>query len=133
MSVSEDNKAYPLAVFRKIVADAVKEADMISDDVTAMVTGFQFQDRTTQRLKHISDALSAIDEAIEEIKADTRAGADGLDAATEPYSANVKRLLDRFTMSEVRDRFATRLNGGGPVAEEQPSTDATEAGSIVLF
>jgi hypothetical protein len=41
MSVS-DNKAYPLAVFRKIVADAVKEADMISDDVAAMVTGFQF-------------------------------------------------------------------------------------------
>jgi hypothetical protein len=40
MSVSEDNKAYPLAVFRKIVADAVKEADMISDDVAAMVTGF---------------------------------------------------------------------------------------------
>jgi hypothetical protein len=37
-------------------------------------------------------------------------------------------------MSEVRDRFATRLNGGAPVGEqEQPSTDAAEAGSIELF
>jgi hypothetical protein len=86
-----------------------------------MATGFRFQDRDTQRLKDISDALSAIDEAIEEIKADTRAGADGLDAATEPYSANVKRLLDRFTKSEVRDRFATRLSGGGPVAKSSRS------------
>ena len=115
-----------------IVSDAVREAEMISEDIAAMVTRFQFQDRTTQRLKHVSDALAAIDEAIEEIKADTQASAAGLDMSSDPYSANVKRLLDRFTMSEVRDRFTNRLNGGAPAAEH-PAGDSADAGSVELF
>jgi methyl-accepting chemotaxis protein len=115
-----------------IVSDAVREAEMISEDIAAMVTRFQFQDRTTQRLKHVSDALAAIDEAIEEIKTDTQASAAALDMSSDPYSANVKRLLDRFTMSEVRDRFATQLNGGAP-ASGHPAADTADAGSVELF
>jgi len=54
-----------------IVADAVKEAGLISADVDGMVTGIQFQDRTRQRLEHVVDTLHLLDRALEEIKSST--------------------------------------------------------------
>lgn len=118
-----------------IVSDAVNEAEMISEDVAAMVTGFQFQDRSTQRLKHVADALNAVDEAFEAMKAETRSTAGELGSSTEHHSDHVRKLLDRFTMSDVRERFANRLGADGQ-AEATPSQSAAtvqDAGSIELF
>lgn len=118
-----------------IVTDAVREAEMISEDVAAMVTGFQFQDRSTQRLKHVADALNAVDEAFEAMKAETRSRAGELGSSIEHHSDHVRKLLDRFTMSDVRERFANRLGADGQ-AEATPSQSAAtvqDGGSIELF
>jgi methyl-accepting chemotaxis protein len=119
-----------------IVADAVNEAAMISADVDGMVTGIQFQDRTRQRLEHVIDTLHVIDQALDEIKSSS--------ATTLPELANavpdvewVKKLLERFTMSEMRARFVAQLLDGerpaDPSEQNSESSAPSTSGSMELF
>lgn len=118
-----------------IVSAAANDASVISQDISSVVTGLQFQDRTSQRLKHISDALLAMDEACAEMASRTAPFVEGAEVSPDAHSGNIKRLLDSFTMTEVRERFATKLGETGAsdaAASEQPP-DASETGSIELF
>lgn len=108
-----------------IVADAVKESEVIAGDVEGMITGIQFQDRTKQRLEHIVDTLHVIGEAIEEIKSSTASALPDL-AAEAPDAEWVKTLLSRYTMSEMRERFVAQILGGAPM--EMPEDLAADAG-----
>ncbi|HEY0330890.1 MAG TPA: methyl-accepting chemotaxis protein [Rhodopseudomonas sp.] len=119
-----------------IVADAVTEAAVISADVDAMVTGIQFQDRTKQRLEHVVDTLQVIAEAIDDVKHATTAALPELMASSTPDHAWVKQLLERYTLSEMRERFVAELIDGKPVAwpEDSPNSNtAAASGSIELF
>lgn len=119
-----------------IVADAIKEAGMISADVDGMITGIQFQDRTRQRLEHVVDTLHVIDQALEEIKSSTATALPEL-AVGVPDTEWVKKLLDRFTMSEMRARFVAQLLDGKPPADLPDTSSENHApsasGSIELF
>ena len=119
-----------------IVADAVKEAGMISADVDGMVTGIQFQDRTRQRLEHVVDTLHVVDQAIEEIKSSTATSLPELVGAV-PDIEWVKKLLERFTMSEMRARFVAQLLDGelpGDPPEDMSGKGAkSSSGSVELF
>jgi methyl-accepting chemotaxis protein len=119
-----------------IVADAIKEAGMISADVDGMVTGIQFQDRTRQRLEHVIDTLHVIDQALEEIKSNTATTLPEL-ADAAPDIEWVKKLLERFTMSEMRARFVAQLLDGEGPADQPESISANNApsasGSMELF
>lgn len=121
------------AKLEEIVAEAVGEAVSISADVDGMVTGIQFQDRTKQSLEHVVDTMDVINDAIEQIRVDTAAAVPSL-AELEPDTTWVKNLLDRFKLSEMRERFVKEIldgriserNGGAPDAK-------TDGGSIELF
>jgi methyl-accepting chemotaxis protein len=125
------------ASLTSIVADAVKEAAVISADVDAMVTGIQFQDRTRQRLEHVVDTLHVIDEALEQVISGTITNLPDLASSAVPDVEWVKKLLDRFTLSEMRARFVEQLlEGKQPVegTDEQSGMDApSSSGSIELF
>jgi methyl-accepting chemotaxis protein len=119
-----------------IVADAVQAAESISTDVDGMVTGIQFQDRTKQRLEHVIDTLEIVGQAIEKIEHETTAALPELMASSVPDTAWVKQLLDRYTMSEMRERFVLALLDGK--SEDAPDdvsapTAPTSSGSIELF
>jgi methyl-accepting chemotaxis protein len=119
-----------------IVADAVRAAESISADVDAMVTGIQFQDRTKQRLEHVIDTLEIVGQAIEKIESETTAALPELMASSVPDTAWVKQLLDRYTMSEMRERFVVELLDGKPAnaADDVSATPTpTSSGSIELF
>jgi methyl-accepting chemotaxis protein len=119
-----------------IVADAIKEAGIISADVDGMVTGIQFQDRTRQRLEHVIDTLHVIDQALEEIKSNTATTLPEL-ADAAPDIEWVKKLLERFTMSEMRARFVAQLLDGEGPADQPESISGNNApsasGSMELF
>jgi len=119
-----------------IVADAVKEAGTISADVDGMVTGIQFQDRTRQRLEHVVDTLHVIDQALEEIKSSTATSLPDLVEAV-PDMEWVKKLLERFTMSEMRARFVAQLLDGERPADLPENSSGNNApsasGSMELF
>jgi methyl-accepting chemotaxis protein len=119
-----------------IVANAVEAAGSISADVDGMVTGIQFQDRTKQRLEHVIDTLEIVGQAIEKIEQETTAALPELMASSVPDTAWVKQLLDRYTMSEMRERFVVELlDGKSANARDEVSATAapTSSGSIELF
>jgi methyl-accepting chemotaxis protein len=120
-----------------IVADAVKESGMISADVDGMVTGIQFQDRMRQRLEHVVDTLHVVDQAIEEVKCNTTADIPELAGTGVPDMEWVKKLLERFTMSEMRARFVAQLVDGEAPADPCDDTSGgsgpASSGSIELF
>ena len=122
----------------RIVSDAVREAEIISADVGGMVTGIQFQDRTRQRLEHVVDTLQVIDQAIEELKDSSVAVVPALAAAGATADLEwVKKLLERFTMSEMRSRFVAQLLEGRPAGElpddKSETSGPSESGSVELF
>jgi methyl-accepting chemotaxis protein len=101
-----------------------------------MVTGIQFQDRTKQRLEHVVDTLKVVGEAVRELEATTRTAAPQL-ARSEPADLEwVKRLMDRYTMSDVRERFVAQVIDGKAVSVQKQAPGANapaEVGSIELF
>jgi methyl-accepting chemotaxis protein len=119
-----------------IVADAVKEAEVISADVDGMVTGIQFQDRTRQRLEHVVDTLHVVDQALEEIKSTTATSLPEL-VGIVPDIEWVKKLLERFTLGEMRTRFVAHLLDGERPADLPEDTSGNSApsssGSMELF
>jgi methyl-accepting chemotaxis protein len=119
-----------------VVQDAMKEAEVISADVIGMITGIQFQDRTRQRLEHVVDTLHVVDEGLEELMRTTEASLPVASGETSHDVEWVKKLLDRFTLGDLRARFVAQILEGkqpaGPAAEQ--AADATSAaGTIELF
>jgi methyl-accepting chemotaxis protein len=120
-----------------IVSDALREAEVMAADVGGMVTGIQFQDRMRQRLEHVVDTLQVIDQAIEELKDSSLAAVPALAAGATPDLEWVKRLLERFTMSEMRSRFVAQLLEGkqtGELPDDKSETSGpSKSGSVELF
>jgi len=120
-----------------IVADAVREAGVISADVESMVTGIQFQDRTKQRLEHVVDTLDVINQATNELKTSTAGQVPELAGEIAPDIEWVKALLDRFKLSDMRARFVAQLlDGQSPdmSPDLQPEQLApSSSGSVELF
>lgn len=120
-----------------IVADAVREAGVISADVESMVTGIQFQDRTKQRLEHVVDTLDVISQATTELKTSTVEQVPELAGQIAPDIEWVKALLDRFKLSDMRARFVSQLlDGQSPdvPTDLQPELLApSSSGSVELF
>jgi methyl-accepting chemotaxis protein len=121
----------------QVVSDAIKEAAIISADVDGMVTGIQFQDRTRQRLEHVVDTLHVVDQALEELKETTGTQLPETNAGQQMDVEWVKKLLDRFTLGELRARFVAQILEGTPVAGPQAELEASNvpssSGSIELF
>lgn len=107
------------ACLESIVADALREAGVISADVDGMVTGIQFQDRTRQRLEHVIDTLHVVDQALQEIRGSSTDLHPEL-GDIPPDVEWVKRLLERFTLGEMRARFVAQL-----IDDRQPSDHST--------
>jgi methyl-accepting chemotaxis protein len=121
----------------QVVTDAIKEAEIISADVDGMVTGIQFQDRTRQRLEHVVDTLHVVDQALEELKETTGAHLPSTSGGSQMDVEWVKKLLDRFTLGELRARFVAQIIEGVSVSGAEEELEASSApsssGSIELF
>lgn len=124
------------ALLKEVVGDAMKEAEVISADVTGMITGIQFQDRTRQRLEHVVDTLEVLDGALEELKQATAPNVPPREDGDADV-AWLKRLLDRFTLGELRSRFVAQIFEGrqpGAAADDLTSGFGPSAtGTVELF
>jgi methyl-accepting chemotaxis protein len=118
------------------VDSAIAEAETISGVVDGMVTGIQFQDRTKQRLEHVVDTLQVVGEAIDEMKSNTLAVAPELSLLQPADMDWVKKLLERYTLSEVRERFIAQVIDGDAMScpnEAPVASRPAEVGSAELF
>ncbi|WP_240535809.1 methyl-accepting chemotaxis protein [Bradyrhizobium sp. STM 3809] len=122
------------ASLASVVGDAMKEAEVISADVSAMVTGIQFQDRTRQRLEHVVDTLHVVDEALDELKETTMESLPPAAEGQELDTEWVKKLLDRFTLGDLRARFVAQILDGEQPAEAMPADgESANSGTVELF
>lgn len=111
-----------------ILAESSAASDEIAETVAGLVTGAQFQDRASQHLAHVSDALETVGAMVEGLGAATRAAAPGLPEPDGADRALIDTLLDGQTLSAVRRRFLDRLEGGH---SDLAAADA--AGDVELF
>ncbi|MBV9561019.1 MAG: methyl-accepting chemotaxis protein [Bradyrhizobium sp.] len=120
-----------------VVADAVKEAEVIAADVEGMVTGIQFQDRARQRLEHVVDTLHVVDQALDELKSATEGRLPEASGESSFDVEWVTRLLDRFTLGELRSRFVAQILEGKQAAdlddEAAIRVEPSASGSVELF
>jgi methyl-accepting chemotaxis protein len=112
-------------------ADTQKE---LSDTIAPLIMGLQFQDRVSQHLAHVVEALRVLDEVGDSLRAETRgetgaAIADGIDHDL------LNRMVEKQTLGAVRKRFLAQLLdveplGSGALAAAEANLDA---GDIELF
>jgi methyl-accepting chemotaxis protein len=91
--------------------------------VGGMVHNLQFQDRTAQRLSHVTRTLDVLGETLAELQDAARQ--TGLVGEPGTDSATLQRILARHTLAEVRDRFAASL-GAAPQPAAPPAGDDIE-------
>lgn len=122
-----------LTLQNRSLTDVLQEAVAASGDidrtVSRLITGAQFQDRATQQLSHVSNAIEVLADISAGLRRETQAAVPGLDGDTEIESGMIDRLLGGQTLSAVRRRFFQRL--GDDAAPHVAEVDA--GGDIELF
>lgn len=117
-----------------VIDEASRAARDISQNISGLVQGIQFQDRTTQRLQHTVDALTFMKEASASMAERTQFAMPGLEVGEERIMQSMQELLKRFTLGEVRDRFiASILAGDAPSPLEDTNVSTANAGDVELF
>jgi methyl-accepting chemotaxis protein len=114
-----------------VLAESSAASDEIAATVAGLVTGAQFQDRASQHLAHVADALEAVGAMVDGLGEETRAEVPAL-PEPDPAAdlALVERLLHGQTLSAVRRRFVDRLQGG---RAELAEAEAEAGGDVELF
>jgi methyl-accepting chemotaxis protein len=118
----------------QIVTEAASDQHQISAQISAIVTGMQFQDRVNQRLEQVLDTLTIIGDAVGEWQQES-GGAPGDDPGQTPGDvAWLKGLSARYKLSEMRARFVARVIDGDSDGETPAAQSGdSEAGSVELF
>lgn len=86
-------------------------ADEIATTVAHLVTGAQFQDRASQHLGHVSDALATMRNIAGGLRDDTNAMVPALRAHDGLDQALIERLVRQQRLSAMRHRFLDNLVG----------------------
>jgi methyl-accepting chemotaxis protein len=100
--------------------------------------GLQFQDRTSQHLAHVIEALGTLGEAGAALRQSTHDATPGAFNEGEIDRAWLDRLVEKQTLGAVRKRFLAQLVGDTPADEpavepEHESGSAAAGGDIDLF
>ncbi|MFC7690190.1 hypothetical protein ACFQY5_11875 [Paeniroseomonas aquatica] len=112
-----------------VLAEALTASGEMAGTVARLVTGAQFQDRTTQHLTHVSQAIEALGEATEALQCETRDAVPALANKTGVDVEMLQRMLSRQSLSSVRQRFLARLLDDRATVQE----DDSAAGDVELF
>ena len=100
------------AMRRELEASALA-SEQLAEDVSRAVVAMQFQDRVNQRLQHVAETLSEMQDGF--VAALARPG-----ERLAPVGSAVMRLRQRYTMAEERD-----VERPGAVAVAGPPADTT--------
>lgn len=108
--------------FQEVLATAASDSSEMSRTIGLMVTRMQFQDLTKQRIEAVNDSLAIISVGLGDLETRTLAEMpDGLDIPKPQEWLDA--LLDRFKLSEVRQRFVRRLLLDGSALDENGVLD----------
>lgn len=115
--------------------------DEITSDISAAVVGMQFHDRTKQTLENVNGAIGEITESIQDLSFRS-IEVTGLNAGnSKAQEALYTRILDQFSLDEMRQRLRSQLYPGSepewedsiPFLVSGTNGDDAEDDNIELF
>ncbi|WP_085906677.1 methyl-accepting chemotaxis protein [Kiloniella majae] len=109
--------------FSKTIEHSASNSDNMTRQVSEMITGIQFQDRTSQRLGNILDALKVLSEAGEEMKAKTEEQV-GEQITPELDREWLNQLINGFHLGEMRERFIMHALYDDDISVDDEPADA---------
>jgi len=120
--------------FSRTIQHSAENSDSMTAKVSEMITGIQFQDRTSQRLGHILDALEILSEAGNEMTTKTEKQL-GEHVKPELDVEWLNSLIGGFHLGEMRERFIMHAlydDDFDPAEDENDEEDTAEE-EIELF
>lgn len=135
---SMDGLIRQTGAFQNALRAAASVSSEMSGTISRMVTGMQFQDLTKQRLEAVNDSLAILSAGLDDLDSRTRSG---LPRGTTAHLRQewLDQLLQRFKLSEMRQRFVRRLLMEGSALDDHGVLDLPAAapdsseGDIELF
>ena len=124
------------ADFTGILAETADASAALSATIGPLIMGLQFQDRTSQYLSHVIEALGTLGEAGDALREATHSAVPETFSDAEVDKALVERLVEKQTLGAVRKRFLAHLINDGGEAGDEPAKDAVavaSGGDIDLF
>jgi methyl-accepting chemotaxis protein len=112
-----------------VIRQSAKGSGDIAGEISKIVAGFQFQDRSRQRMMLVKEMLAAVDGLVAQLQAESR----DLGPPPAPDRDWLQRLASSFTMAEVRERFRALLGLPGEATAHQEAPPAQAEGELELF
>ena len=112
----------------EVLQTTVESTDQITNDISAAVVGLQFHDRTKQCLENASwalDEFAAVGGELQQKTEETQAIDNELTEAAAVEISN--RILERFTLGDVRQRVRQELLPNAPLEQSDETETATAA------
>jgi methyl-accepting chemotaxis protein len=111
------------------LGDAMQISREASAVISRSVVDMQFQDRATQRLQNVVDALATLEAALEGMQ-ESSASRSGLPNGV-PDEAWLRGLIAQRSLGEMRERFITAMLLDGVAPPEAPVVQ--QSGDVELF
>ncbi len=112
-----------------VIRNSALASGEIAGEISHIVAGFQFQDRSRQRLMLVKEMLAAVDGLV----AQQQAEAADRGPPPAPDRAWLQELSTGFTMAEVRERFRALLGLPNDKQEYVGAPPAQAEGELELF
>lgn len=113
--------------FQEVLETAASDSSEMSRTIGLMVTRMQFQDLTKQRIEAVNDSLAIMSAGLDDLE--TRTLAEMPAGVDIPMPQEwLDKLLDRFKLSEMRQRFVRRLLMEGSALDEHSVLDLGPVG-----
>ncbi len=111
--------------FGLVIEQSVEESKKVSKTIAGMITGMQFQDRTSQRLGLISETLGFLSNACAQLDTETKSKIQNL-PEIESGVGWLEEMIGSLHLGEMRERFmrhAVLGKDGGIDSVQGSSTD----------
>lgn len=117
------------SAFTAILTETAGASADLTATIAPLIMGLQFQDRTTQQLTLVIEALQTLEQASGSLQQATRDVMPGLYAEGKIDQELLDRMVEKQTLGDVRKRFLAQLLSNAEPVEE----DTSSSGDIDLF
>ncbi len=126
---------------KAILEQTATSSTDISSTVSRLIMTMQFQDYMKQRMQHLTEAASGVQERVYELLENSRSVEIVTDFPKDPPENIVNELLERFSLSKIKNDFANGLEddaqnqtmGTAPSSGATGGGDDDDGGDIELF